>query len=155
MYKLMNKSTNTKPSFYWGAPLKQLVKVHYLNWWKKRGINKPKLENGRGKPVHHSRVKCSRGSIMDQVLMCISAECVYVCVFFAEQSACLPAEQPRLCMNRAAYQLTFKLEPQSDCRPKGWRSYLIGCCASDLLTIEINRARWAYPQAAEVWRRGR
>lgn len=56
---------------------------------------------------------------MDQVLMCISAECVYVCVFFAEQSACLPAEQPRLCMNRAAYQLTFKLEPQSDCRPKG------------------------------------
>lgn len=56
---------------------------------------------------------------MDQVLMCISAECVYVCVFFAEQSACLPAEQPRLCMIRAAYQLTFKLEPQSDCRPKG------------------------------------
>lgn len=44
----------------------------------------------------------------------------YVCVcVLIEQSACLTAEQPRLCMNLAAYQLTFKLEPRSDCRPKG------------------------------------
>lgn len=62
-------------------------------------------------------------------------------------SVCLPAEQLRLCMKLAAYQLTFKLEPQSDCRPEGRRSHLIGCSASDLLTIEINRARYAYLQA--------
>lgn len=74
---------------------------------------------------------------------------VHVCVF-VELPACLPAEQPRLCVNLAAYQLTFKLEPQSDCRPKGWRSCLIGCSVSDLLTIEINRARCAYPQAEGV-----
>lgn len=42
-----------------------------------------------------------------------------VCVFVSFLPACLPAEQPRLCMNLAAYQLTFKLEPQSNCKPKG------------------------------------
>ncbi len=107
------------------------------------------LEKERGKHVHHSL----QSKKFERVNHRPRVWCVYplsVCVF-VEQSACLPAEQPRLCMNRAAYQLTFKLEPQSDCRPKGWRSHLIGCSVSDLLTIEINRARWAYPQAEEVW----
>lgn len=58
-------------------------------------------------------------------------------------------------MNPAPYQLTFKLVPQSDCRPKGWLSYLIGCSVSDLLTIEINRSRWAYLQATALWGGGR
>lgn len=73
------------------------------------------------KHVHHSlqsKKKVLKGQSQTKRMMCVSVERVYVCVLI-EQSARLPAEQPRLCMNLAAYQLTFKLEPQSDCRPKG------------------------------------
>lgn len=46
MYKMMNKSTNIKPGSFWDAPLKQLVKVHYVAWWNNRGRHLFRLEKG-------------------------------------------------------------------------------------------------------------
>ena len=122
-------------------------KVHYLTWGNNRGTNMFQPEKGKVKCVHHSL----QSKKFERVNLRPSGRCVYLCeCVFSGTDLSVHAEQPRLCMNLAAYQLTFKLEPQSDCRPRGSRSHLIGCFESDLLTIEINRGRWAYPRAEGV-----